>query len=164
LDAIAIADLLEVHVNTIYADLHIFDQQGLSCLQQPRAVGAPAHLRADQLTAIWHLAEQSPIELGLPFGRWSLAKLRDYLMQQRLLRPLKRVSREHLRRLLKKGGCAYAASNASSSAKTRSGAPSYAICVSFGGICHPAACCCFSMSSRSQSKPTVVVAIPRPSA
>jgi hypothetical protein len=47
--------------------------------------------------------------LGLPYGRWSLAKFRDYLIRHRGLPP---VSREHLRRLLKKGGCAFAVSSA----------------------------------------------------
>src|SRR4030067_670365 len=46
------------------------------------------------------VAEQSPTEFGLPYGRWPLAKLQEYLVHQRHL--LKTISREHLRRLLKK--------------------------------------------------------------
>jgi hypothetical protein len=34
---------------------------------------------------VWLLAELPPYELGLPYGRWSLSKLRDYLIEQRLL-------------------------------------------------------------------------------
>jgi hypothetical protein len=47
--------------------------------------------------------------LGLPYGRWSLAKLRAYLIQPRLL---KTISREHLRRVRKKGGWLFVASRA----------------------------------------------------
>ena len=49
-----------------------------------------------QFKAIWRLAERSPLALGLPFARWSLAKLRAYLIRKRLV---KAISREHLRRV-----------------------------------------------------------------
>jgi transposase len=108
--AVFIAQLLDAHVNTIYADLQAFARCGLRCLQPTRRRGAPARLTPAQLKAIWRLAEQSPLVLGLPFARWSLAKLRAYLIRQRLLRA---ISREHLRRVLKKGGslCAACAAN-----------------------------------------------------
>ena len=73
--AVDIAALLGIHVNTVYADLRLFHRR--------------------------RLAEQPPTELGLPYGRCSLTKLRDYLLSHRMVR---RISREHLRRLLKKGG------------------------------------------------------------
>jgi transposase len=106
------AQLLQVHVNTVYADLRDFAQHGLSSLRQPRRVGAPARLSPGQIQAIWRLASQPPTALGLPFGRWTLAKLRDYLIRQRIVTA---ISREHLRRVLKKGGTPFVASNASSS-------------------------------------------------
>ena len=112
LSAFAMAQLLQVHVNTIYADLRDFAQHGLSSLRRPRRVGAPARLSPGQIQTIWRLASQPPTALGLPFGRWTLAKLRDYLIRQRIV---KAISREHLRRVLKKGGTPVGASNASSS-------------------------------------------------
>jgi transposase len=108
-----IAQLLQVHSNTVYADLRDFARHGLSCLSRPRTVGAPPRLSREQIETIWRLAVQAPTALGLPFGRWSLAKLRAYLIQQRIV---KAISREHLRRVLKRGDTASAASNASSSA------------------------------------------------
>jgi transposase len=99
--AALIAQLLDVHVKTIYADLHAFARYGLRCLQPVRCPGARPRLTPAQLKAIWRLAEQSPLTLGLPFARWSLAKLRAYLIRERLVKAL---SREHLRRVLKKGG------------------------------------------------------------
>ena len=106
-----IARLLDVHVNTIYADLQAFAHSGLRCLQPTRRRGAPARLTPAQCKAIWRLAEQSPLALGLPFARWSLAKLRTYVIRQRLVRA---ISREHLRRVLKKGGSVCAACVANS--------------------------------------------------
>ena len=98
--AVFIARLLGVHVNTAYADLRAFARHGLQSLQATTR-GAPPRLTPAQRRAIWRLAEQSPLGPGLPFARWSLAKLRAYLIRQRLV---KAISREHLRRVLKKGG------------------------------------------------------------
>jgi len=112
LSAVAMAQLLQVHVNTVYADLRDFDQHGLSSLRRPRRVGAPPRLSAGQIETIWHLANQPPTALGLSFSRWTLAKLRDYLIRQRIVTA---ISREHLRRVLKKGDTLSVASNASSS-------------------------------------------------
>ncbi len=119
LPASTIAPLLEVHANTVYADLRDFARYGLSFLSRPRAVGAPPRLCPEQIATIRRLAEQAPTTLGLPFGRWTLAKLRAYLIQQRVV---KDISREHLRRVLKKGGTACAACDANSSARTPIGA------------------------------------------
>jgi transposase len=117
-DATSIAQALQVHPQTIYADLRAFEQQGLRSVEQARPQGAVARLSPAQRSEILRLAEIAPTELGLPWGRWSLAKLRDYLQRRKLVGSL---SREHLRRLLKKGGCACAGSSANSAAPTRSG-------------------------------------------
>src|SRR5512135_3659347 len=42
--ATRIAQLLQVHPNTVYADLHDFARHRLSCLNGPRTVGAPSRL------------------------------------------------------------------------------------------------------------------------
>lgn len=119
LPASTIAPLLQVHANTVYADLHDFARHGLSFLSRPRTIGAPPRLLPEQIATIWRLAQQAPTTLGLPFGRWTLAKLRAYLIQQRIV---KNISREHLRRVLKKGGTACAACDASSSPPIPTGA------------------------------------------
>ena len=56
LSATAIARLLHVHVNTVYADLRDFAQHGLSSLSRPRTVGAPPRLSQEQIVAVWRLA------------------------------------------------------------------------------------------------------------
>ncbi len=100
LNAIEIAEALRVHPNTVYADLHAFDEQGLASLQPLPRGGAPARLTEAQRTEIARLAEQAPSEFGLPYGRWSLSKFQDFLIHRQRVVPY--ISREHLRRLLKK--------------------------------------------------------------
>src|SRR5262245_2283589 len=102
LNGVEIAEVLQVHPNTIYADLHAFDQQGLNSLPPLSQGGAPPPLTPEQREQIVALAQQEPIEFGLPYGRWSLAKFRDFLIYQKRL--LKQISREHLRGLLKQQG------------------------------------------------------------
>jgi transposase len=118
LSATAMAQLLQVHVNTVYADLRDFARHGLAALRRERRVGAPPRLSQGQIDIIGRLVSQPPTTLGLPFGRWTLAKLRDYLIRQRIVTA---ISREHLRRLLKKGGTPIVASSASSSTPIPSG-------------------------------------------
>lgn len=103
LNATDIAPFLEVHVHTVYADLHAFEHEGLASVHQSRCLGAPPRLTIGQRAEIARLAEVPPSELGLPYGRWSLAKLRAYLIEHRVV---KRISREHLRRGLVKRGFA----------------------------------------------------------
>lgn len=98
LNAVEIAGVLKVHTNTIRADLQAFEQHGLACLQPLARGGASPRLTQAQREEIWRLAEQDPIEFGLPYGRWSLAKFQDFLICKRRL--LKYISREHLRRVL----------------------------------------------------------------
>ena len=111
LNAPSIAEALAVHINTIYLCLHRFARLGMSLFQCVPPQGAPPRISATQMDEIARVAEQSPTEFGLPYGRWSLAKLQEYLIQQRHL--LKAISREHLRRLLKKSIFAYVMFSAS---------------------------------------------------
>lgn len=120
LTAVDIAMALQVDPRTIYRDLQAFDQAALGCLQPPAPGGALPHLQAEQVAQLWRLAETPPLELGLPDGRWTLSKLRAYLRRARMI---KEISREHLRRLLKKGGCIFGGSSARWSALTHSGSP-----------------------------------------
>jgi len=151
LDGQAIARLLAAHGNTIYADLRAFHQQGLASVRQPRGAGAPARLTAAQAAEIYRLAELSPSAVGLPYGRWSLAKLRAYLLKRRLV---KAISREYLRRLLEKRGSTSAVSGASWSAPTPAAGPSSDACGSCGATGRAGASSCFSMSSRLRSRRT----------
>lgn len=121
LEATAIAQVLAAHPNTIRADLHAFDRDGLRAVAAAGGRPAPRGFTPERIAEVCRLAETAPFEVGLPWGRWSLSKLRDCLLEERVCC---RLSREHLRRLLRKGGCTLLASGARSSAQTRSGARS----------------------------------------
>jgi len=88
-----------VHPNTVYKDLHAFEQLGIEAIQQLQKGGAPSRITANQITKIMQLADQSPQEVGSPYGRWSLRKLRVYLVKHHIV---KSIGRERLRQLLKK--------------------------------------------------------------
>ena len=110
LEAADIAHALAIHVNTVYSDLRSFARYGLDCIQQRLHGGAPARIANAQRAEILRLADTPPPEVGLPYGRWSLSTWRHYLLDQRVVTA---ISREHLRRVLKKGGCGFGVSNAS---------------------------------------------------
>lgn len=141
-NATEIAAAMAVHPNTIYADLQAFARQGVAGVRTLGVVGPPPKLTAVQQATIRRVAEQSPVELGLPWGRWSLAKLRAYLLAHRLLPG---ISREHLRRVLQKGGCGGGGSGKNWSAPTPAGGRFWPESAGFGAICHPEGCCCSSM-------------------
>jgi transposase len=160
LNAQQIAAALAVHVNTIYAYLHGFAQAGLAFSDRIAHRGAPVRISTTQVDVIARIAEQSPTDFGLPYGRWSLAKLQDYLIHQR--RVLKAISREHLRRLLKKRTFSCVGSSANSSATTRNALRFWRGFGPFGDGWRVKASCCFSTSSRLASKRMVDGAIARP--
>ncbi len=114
----AIAQALQVHFNTVYADLHAFAREGLACVRALAVGGAPQRITAQQRAAIWQWADCSPREFGLLDARWTLASFREFLVKRQRL--LTRISLEHLRRLLKKRIFAFGARNANSSATIRS--------------------------------------------
>lgn len=107
----AIAQGLRVHPNTIYADLHAFAQEGLGAVHPLSVGGAPQHITAKHLQQIWQWAECAPSEFGLLDARWTLASFREFVVKRRRL--LKRISLEHLRRLLKKTTFVFGGLNAS---------------------------------------------------
>jgi transposase len=113
----AIADTLHVHVNTTYADLQVFARERLNCLHSVSVGGAPRRITLAQQEKIWHWAEIPPRELGLLDPRWTLANFREFLVK--CVHAIKRISLEHLRRVLKKRTFASAASSANSSALIR---------------------------------------------
>ncbi|MCC7165746.1 MAG: helix-turn-helix domain-containing protein [Anaerolineae bacterium] len=117
LAGVAIAAALQVHRNTIYADLKAFAHQGLASVRLLPKGGAPARITAAQLNAIGQWAKSSPHACGLLDARWTLESFREFLVKRQHL--LKRISLEHLRRLLKKRISAFGASNANSSARIR---------------------------------------------
>ncbi len=106
----AIARALQVHPRTIYADLRAFSLEGLACLHPLPVGGAPQRITSQQWVQLWQWADCLPREFGLLEARWTLASFREFLVKRQRL--LKRISLEHLRRVLKKRAFAFGESSA----------------------------------------------------
>ena len=154
LNAVEIAQALQVHVNTIYTDLHAFKHEGLRCLKPFARGGAPARITHKQQEVIWRLAEREPLEFGLPYGRWSLANFREFLIKTNHV--LKRISREHLRELLKKNRFVFSVFSANSLVMTRNAERFYPVFAESFCICLRTASCSSLMSSRWSSSTMAV--------
>lgn len=78
--------------------IHRFDEEGLRSLEPRFNGGRPPEITEEQKAEMIEAALVPPGILGLPFTRWSLSKLREYLMSRGIV---KTISRERLRQILK---------------------------------------------------------------
>ena len=72
---------------SISAALHALGMHGVAAVPPVGGGGAPQRITGAQLADMGRLADIPPYELGLPYGRWSLAQFRDYLIRHRGLPP-----------------------------------------------------------------------------
>lgn len=85
----------EAHVRTI---LKAFNAEGFDGLTPKYAGGRPRKFTEEQHSLIIEAALCPPDLLSWPFRRWSLAKLRDHLVREKIVTS---ISLETLRRMLK---------------------------------------------------------------
>jgi transposase len=85
----------EAHVRTI---LKAFNDDGFAGLAPKYGGGRPPKFSEEQRSLIIETALCPPGLLGQPFTRWSLAKLRDFLVQERIVGS---ISIETLRQMLR---------------------------------------------------------------
>jgi transposase len=78
--------------------VHEFNEDGFGALDPKWSSGPPVRIDAATREEICRIARCQPCDLGLPFTVWSLSKLVDYLLQQRVV---ERVSTETVRQTLK---------------------------------------------------------------
>lgn len=93
----AIAELVhysEPHVRDIIKE---FNEHGLKALEPKPRSGRPAEFTEDDKAFIAETAKCPPELLGCPFKRWSLEKLREYLVEEKIVRS---ISIETLRTIL----------------------------------------------------------------
>jgi transposase len=84
---------LRVSRPTVYTWIHRFKEQGLRGLEdQPRS-GRPHTYTAEQRVAVIAAALTDPKSLGLPFGCWTLDRLRAYLKHPNQAEPHRRDPR-----------------------------------------------------------------------
>jgi transposase len=84
------------HVRTIIQE---FNTHGLEALEPKTHPGRPAKFSEEQRSLIIETALCPPDLLGQPFRRWSLAKLREYIIEEGIIDS---ISIETIRRILHK--------------------------------------------------------------
>ena len=95
-----IARLVQTSEDRVREVIHNFNKMGMACLDPKWAGGRPRRITTEDEAYIVETAKTRPEKLGRPFTRWSLRKLRDYLVDN----PVRRVTvgRERLREILVK--------------------------------------------------------------
>jgi carbon-monoxide dehydrogenase medium subunit len=86
-----------------------FERSGIAGLQDRPRRGRPSRISSDALHHISVVVNARPRDLGIPGARWSLARLRQYLVQAGVVPAL---SLESLRVALKRAGLAFTSSRA----------------------------------------------------
>src|SRR3954467_1360795 len=78
-----VAKDLELSRPTVYTWIHRFNEQGLHGLEDRPRAGRPHTYTAEQRAEVIAAALTDPKGLGLPFGCWTLDRLRAYLHEQK---------------------------------------------------------------------------------
>jgi transposase len=81
--------------------IHRFNAVGPSGLQSGKSPGRPPRFTVEQKRTIVELAKADPQKLGLPFRRWSLQRLRDYLIRTGIVEA---ISAETIRQIIRSNG------------------------------------------------------------
>lgn len=90
------------HFTVAYDWVHRFNEDGFDRFERvANPKGRPPILRATQLRELVDVALSSPLERGLPFTTWSVAKLATYCRRKHLLPA---ISNEWVRRVLRREG------------------------------------------------------------
>jgi len=93
----AIAELVHYSEHHVRAIIKDFNQHGLKTLQPKPRSGRPTEFTEDDRALIAETAKCPPDLLGCPFKRWSLEKLREYLVTEKIVSS---ISLETLRSIL----------------------------------------------------------------
>ncbi|MEH1130881.1 IS630 family transposase [Micromonospora sp. CPCC 206061] len=101
-----IAHLLKVSEDYVRDVIHAFNERGFDALDPKWSGGAPKKIDDQTRSWICVIARCDPRFLGQPFSCWSLAKLREYLIQEKVVSS---VSTETLRRILHERGVSWQA-------------------------------------------------------
>jgi transposase len=96
-----IARVLQTDENQVRRVIAEFNADGMDSLRPPTGGGHPRRIDDHTREMIRAVALARPGDLGEPGTRWTLTRLRRYLVRHRVVRA---ISKEHLRRLLNKMG------------------------------------------------------------
>jgi transposase len=110
--ATEVAQLLNVSLRTILYYVRCFNRGRLRWIMRHHPVGRTRQISRRTEQKIVTVAQHDPSTYGLPYGTWSLARLQWFITKK--CKWLRSISREHLRRLLKKTICTCVVSSARS--------------------------------------------------
>jgi len=96
-----ISKLFGMHASSVRYWIHRFNEEGLSALRHSEALGRGSRMGDDVRVALAQLATTPPRLMGLKFTVWTLRKLREYLIEQKIVLD---ISHETIRRILKESG------------------------------------------------------------
>jgi transposase len=83
-----IAQATHLHEEYVRELIRLFNQDGLSILKQKPRSGRPPVVSVEIRTVIAEYALCPPKVLGQPFTRWTLEKLRRFLLQRKVVRSI----------------------------------------------------------------------------
>ena len=92
-----ISKVTYLHTEYVRELIRRFNSEGLKLLRERPRSGRPVTFNKEMRAEIVEIAKCPPRALGRPFSRWSLAKLQEYLLDNKIL---KAISIETLRQLL----------------------------------------------------------------
>lgn len=77
-----ISEAVDLHPINVRKWIHRFNQEGFDGLRSGKSPGRPPVFTENQREQILVIAETNPRVLGLHFSRWSLQRLRRYLIEE----------------------------------------------------------------------------------
>ncbi|MCL4858245.1 MAG: helix-turn-helix domain-containing protein [Caldilineaceae bacterium] len=88
---------VNLHPINVRKWIHRYRQHGVDGLRSGKSPGRPRLFGEQERRRILTIANADPRSLGLPFSRWSLQRLRNYLIEQGAV---KHISVETIRQIL----------------------------------------------------------------
>jgi transposase len=79
LSARKVGQLVQVDAETVARWVHRFNEQGIAGLADEARSGRPATYSIEEVSVVIHTALTDPQTLELPFGSWTLDRLKTYL-------------------------------------------------------------------------------------
>jgi transposase len=104
MDPAGIAKVTFTSVDRVRDVIHNFDADGFDSLRPRYAGGRPPKFSLEQRAQIKKIALSRPVDHGLPFSTWSLAKLADFLVAEGVVED---ISHEGLRVILRTEGVSF---------------------------------------------------------
>lgn len=92
-----ISEEVNLHPINVRKWIHRFNEQGLEGLRSGKSPGRPPVFSDEQRAQIVSLAYTDPRQLGLHYRRWSLQRLRRYLLERQIV---EHISVETIRQII----------------------------------------------------------------